>query len=284
MHFEANRRSIAKALSYRLLATLGTSLLVWYFTHKLALALFAGSADALGKLGLYYLHERIWDRVQAGKRERAPAVVWFTGLPGAGKTTIATQVAAELTARGIRVEHLDGHSIRHLFPTTGFSRDERNVHIKRIGHLASRLERHGVVVIASFVSPFEEARQFARALCKNFIEVHVATPLEECERRDPKGFYARARKGEIKDFTGVDSPYEAPKSPELRLDTRELSVEAATALVLARVLREGVRDAVYDSIRSSRLVRRGERPEERAPTAPLDDQSSRVSASAGSGS
>jgi adenylylsulfate kinase len=257
MHFEANRRSIAKALSYRLLATLGTSLLVWWFTHKVALALFAGSADALGKLGLYYLHERIWDRVRAGKRERQPAVIWFTGLPAAGKTTIATRVAAELTARGMKVEHLDGHSIRHLFPATGFSREERNVHIKRIGHLASRLERHGVVVIASFVSPFEEARLFARSLCKSFIEVHVATPLEECERRDPKGFYARARKGEIKDFTGVDSPYEAPKNPELCLDAGVLSVEAAADVVVARVLRDGVRETVYESIRSARLTRPG---------------------------
>jgi adenylylsulfate kinase len=263
MHFEANRRSIAKALSYRLLATLGTSLLVWYFTHKLALALFAGSADALGKLGLYYLHERIWDRVRAGKRERPPAVVWFTGLPGAGKTTIATRVATELAARGLKVEHLDGHSIRHLFPATGFSRDERNVHIKRIGYLASRLERHGVIVIASFVSPFEEARAFARSLCQNFIEVHVATPLAVCEMRDAnaKGLYQRARRGEIKDFTGIDSPYEEPKDPELRLDAAEISVDAASALVIARVLRDGVKETVYDSIRAARLPRAARGPE-----------------------
>jgi adenylylsulfate kinase len=236
MHFEATTRSIAKTVSYRLSATIVTAIVVRVITGSTSLALFAGGLDAVGKMVFYFLHERLWDRIGAGKRERRPAVVWFTGLSGAGKTTIATRVTAELQRRGLKVEHLDGDSVRHIFPSTGFTRKDRDEHIKRIGYLASRLESHGVVVVASFVSPFEAARTFARGLCKNFIEVHVATPLEECERRDPKGLYRRARSGEIKDFTGIDSPYEAPPDPEIRIDTRTTDPEAAAALVVARVV------------------------------------------------
>jgi adenylylsulfate kinase len=105
-----------------------------------------------------------------------------------------------------------------------------------MGYAASRLERQGVVVVASFVSPFAEARAFVRGLCSTFIEVHVATPLEECERRDPKGLYRRARSGELKDLTGIDSPYEEPRNPELRIDTREVSEDEAAALVVERIL------------------------------------------------
>lgn len=159
------------------------------------------------------------------------AVVWLTGLPSSGKSTIAGRLVAELRERGARVEHLDGDAIRELFPT-GFTRAEREAHVRRMGFLASRLEHHGVVVVASFVSPYAESRGFARQLCANFVEVHVATPIEECERRDVKGFYARARRGEITRFTGVDDPYEPPSHPELTIDTRYVSVDEASRRIL----------------------------------------------------
>ncbi len=168
-----------------------------------------------------------------------PAVIWFTGLSGSGKSTIANRVVEELRARGVAVEYLDGDAIRELFPSTGFSRSERDAHIRRVGFVASRLEAHGVSVVASLVSPYEESRAFVRKLCRNYIEVFVATPLEECEQRDVKGLYARARRGEIKQFTGIDDPYEPPARPELTIDTRRLSVEQSVALVLER-LRERV--------------------------------------------
>lgn len=164
-----------------------------------------------------------------------PAVLWFTGLSGSGKSTIASRVTAELRARGVRVEHLDGDTIRDIFPQTGFSRSEREAHVRRVGYLASRLERHGVVVIVSLISPYSEARQFVRELCANFIEVYVATPLPECERRDVKGLYQKARRGEIANFTGIDDPYEAPADPELIIDTTGVSVEQAAALVTRRI-------------------------------------------------
>jgi adenylylsulfate kinase len=163
------------------------------------------------------------------------SVVWFTGLSGAGKSTIARGVLAELERRAVRYEALDGDVIRDIFPATGFTQPERDAHIRRVGWLASRLEHHGVFVIASLVSPYEASRQFVRGLCHNFIEVYVATSLAECERRDVKGLYARARRGEIAHFTGIDDPYEPPGAPELTLDTAKLSVPESVDAVLERM-------------------------------------------------
>lgn len=163
------------------------------------------------------------------------AVVWFTGLSGSGKSTVAEWVAAELRRQGRPVEMLDGDAMRRVFPNTGFSKAERDAHIRRVGYLASRLEHHGVTVVASFVSPYRESRDFVRGLCRNFIEVHVSTPIEECERRDVKGLYAKARRGEIQEFTGVSDPYEPPVSAELVLDTSGMSVEDAGRQVLAAI-------------------------------------------------
>ena len=162
-----------------------------------------------------------------------PAVVWFTGLSGAGKSTLAQAVRDRLLAAGVRVEYLDGDSIRSVFPQTGYSRPERDAHVRRVGFLASRLEHHGVFVVCALISPYADSRDYVRGLCRRFVEVHVSTPLEECERRDAKGLYQRARRGEIANFTGVDDPYEPPAAPELRIDTREASVHEAADLVMS---------------------------------------------------
>jgi adenylylsulfate kinase len=140
-----------------------------------------------------------------------------------------------LRGRAWPVERLDGDSIRDIFPNTGFSKAERDAHIRRVGYLASKLEHNGVFVVASLVSPYRESRDFVRGLCRNFVEVHLATPLEECERRDVKGRYAKARRGEIRNFTGIDDPYEPPIAPELVIDTTSLSVEDVGERILARV-------------------------------------------------
>ncbi len=162
-------------------------------------------------------------------------VLWFTGLSGSGKSTIATRVHQELVRRGIEVEYIDGDALREVFPNTGFTRAEREEHLRRTGYMASRLAAHGVTVVASLVSPYRESRDFIRRLCPGFLEIWVSTPLEECERRDVKGLYARARRGEISNFTGIDDPYEPPERPELTLDTRVLSVDQGVATVLARI-------------------------------------------------
>lgn len=164
-----------------------------------------------------------------------PAVLWFTGLPGSGKSTLSDLVCLELEKRGVRYEHLDGDAIRAVFPQTGFSAEERKQHIRRVGFLAGLLEKHGVFVVVSLVSPYEDARAFARDLAKRFIEVYLSTPLETCEKRDPKGMYAKARKGLISHFTGVDDPYEPPTRPEVTIDTARVSAPDAVRRILERV-------------------------------------------------
>ncbi len=161
-----------------------------------------------------------------------PTVLWFTGLSGSGKSTISEVVYKLIKEEGYEVEHLDGDVIRDIFPKTGFSKEERNNHIKRVGFLASRLQAHKVFVIASFVSPYKEARDFVRELCEDFTEVYISTPYEECERRDVKGLYAKARAGEIKNFTGLDDPFEAPENPELEIDTTAISLDEAVKKVI----------------------------------------------------
>ncbi len=166
------------------------------------------------------------------EKKLKPAVLWFTGLSGSGKSTISEKVYPILKERGYRVEHLDGDAIRDIFPKTGFSKEERNAHIRRVGYLASRLQAHGVFVIGSFISPYKESREFVRNLCEDFVEIYISTPLEECERRDVKGLYEKAREGEITQFTGIDDPYETPENPELEIDTTNISVDEAVEMVI----------------------------------------------------
>ena len=166
-------------------------------------------------------------------------VLWFTGLPGAGKTTLANVVAPELERQGFLVDHLDGDIVRtHLSQDLGYSREDRNTNVSRIAWVASRLARAGAVVIVSAISPHAEARRRARAMIEPlapFVEVYVATPLDECARRDPKGHYAKAFAGELEGFTGVSAPYEAPAAPELRLDTTGVTPAESGAAVLERL-------------------------------------------------
>jgi adenylylsulfate kinase len=165
------------------------------------------------------------------------SVVWLTGLPGAGKSTIAGLVARQLEADGLPFDWLDGDVVRTgLCHDLGYSHEDRETSIGRIAWLASRLARVGAIVLVSAISPYAEARRRAREVVEEhapFFEVHVATPLEECIRRDPKGMYRRALAGEIPSFTGIGDPYEEPTAPDLRVDTTSLAPADAAALVLA---------------------------------------------------
>ena len=152
-------------------------------------------------------------------------VVWFTGLSGAGKSTLSDKVYKYLKEKNIKVELLDGDAIRHILPNIGFSKEERDNHIKRVGFLSSMLEKNDVTVVASFISPYKEARDFVRGLCAHFIEVYVKASLEACECRDVKGLYKKARSGQIQHFTGISDPYEAPQKPELVIETDKQTIE-----------------------------------------------------------
>lgn len=170
--------------------------------------------------------------------------VWFTGLSGTGKTTIAAIVGPELERRGGIVEYLDGDVVRtHLSKGLGFSKEDRDTNIERIGWVSSRFTRAGAWTLVSAISPYIETRAAARDMVEefgSFVEVFVDTPVEVCAERDVKGLYAKAFSGEIKEFTGVSDPYEAPESPEVHLLTTELSPEAAAAQVLAELEARGL--------------------------------------------
>jgi adenylyl-sulfate kinase len=174
------------------------------------------------------------------------ATVWFTGLPGAGKTTIATAVEARLIDAGRSAYRLDGDNLRHgLCSDLGFSKGDREINVGRVGEMALLFADAGTVALVALVSPYTDCRQKVRELHERdglpFLEVFVNTSAEECARRDPKGLYARANNGSLSGMTGVDAPYEEPRAPEVEL-TPEMDVDAAVALVLA-ALDERPRDS-----------------------------------------
>ena len=169
-------------------------------------------------------------------------MIWFTGLSGSGKSTVAMGVERELHAQGILCRILDGDNVRAgINNNLGFSAEDRIENIRRIAEIGKLFVQTGVVTLACFVSPTNDIRQMAREIVgkEDFLEVYISTPIEECERRDVKGLYARARKGEVKNFTGISAPFEAPVSPDIAIDTSKIpleeSVRTLTELIIKRV-------------------------------------------------
>jgi adenylylsulfate kinase len=161
-------------------------------------------------------------------------VLWLTGLSGAGKSTIAAKLGPALAERGHRVELLDGDEVRtNLCQGLGFSREDRDTNIARIGYVAGKLAKHGVAVLVAAISPYRQARDKVRAEVDTFVEVHVAAPVSTCAERDVKGLYAKALSGEITHFTGVSDPYEPPLAPEIVLHTEAETVDESVEQVIA---------------------------------------------------
>jgi adenylylsulfate kinase len=159
--------------------------------------------------------------------------LWMTGLSGAGKTTIAVALEKELRTRGVRVERLDGDTVREgLTRDLGFSKEDRDKNIERVTFVAKLLSRNGVGVLCSFISPYREARETVRQQTTNFIEVYISAPLQVCADRDVKGMYAKAFAGQIKNFTGIDDPYEPPVNPDINVPTHEETLEDSVARII----------------------------------------------------
>jgi adenylylsulfate kinase len=231
MYKETNLRSIIKGVSWRFIATGTTVIIVYIFFGRLDLALAAGLIESVLKIGLYWGHERIWHKVRWGRKRIEPFNLWFTGLPLSGKTTIANKVYEELDKLQIPLERIDAKDIRELIPNVGYSRDERNRHLKRVGHLVKTLQNNSISTVASFVSPYKESRKALREMVKNNIVIYIKADIETCKQRDTNGLYEKALSGECKNFTGISDVYEEPEHAELVIDTDKLSIEQSVETI-----------------------------------------------------
>ena len=256
---DSRKRHLAKTVTWRIVGTIDTVLLAWIISGNPFTGFKIGAAEVITKMILYYFHERTWYKINFGldrREERKmrmarsesiskniikeqfkidldqrktllgqnPKLIWFTGLSGSGKSTLANVLEAELHKSGFKTYALDGDNIRHgLSADLTFTEADRVENIRRIGEVAKLFLDSGIIVLCSFISPFEKDREFVRKLVgnDNFIEVFMDCPLEVCETRDKKGLYKKARNGEIKNFTGISSPFETPKNPSLTIKSSE---------------------------------------------------------------
>ena len=256
-------RHLAKTITWRVIGTIDTMILAWVISGDPSTGLKIGAAEVVTKMVLYYFHERTWykinfglDRRQERKSRQAradnvsenivhqnfkidsdqrrsllnqrPLLVWFTGLSGSGKSTMANLLESELHASGYKTYILDGDNIRGgLCNDLSFTEEDRIENIRRIGEVSKLFLDSGIIVLCAFVSPFAKDRDLVKTLVgrENFIEVFVDCPLEECERRDVKGLYKKAREGKIKNFTGIDSPFEKPEMADIILKTAEVDAK-----------------------------------------------------------
>jgi len=189
---------------------------------------------------IYPVFDRIYDRkVKEEILRQSAKVIWFTGLSGSGKTTLASNLEKELFFRRYFCQVLDGDNIRSgINNNLGFSKEDRLENIRRIAEVSKLLLNTGMITICSFISPTEEIREMARNIIgeNDFIEIYLSPPLEVCEQRDTKGLYKKARAGEIKDFTGISSPFEAPKHPDLEIDTSVVAIKDAVDMIFKTIM------------------------------------------------
>lgn len=241
MYKDTNKRSIAKGISWRAVATTTTVIIVYVFFGRLDLAIAAGIIETILKVGLYWAHERAWFKINWGRKKIEPFNLWFTGLPLSGKTTIANEVYKELEKLHIPIERLDSKDMRDLIPNIGFTREDRNRHMHRVGHLIKTLQNNSISTVASFVSPYRESRKAIREMVKNNIVVYVKADIETCKKRDKSDKYEKALKGEYQNFTGVNDVYEEPTHAEIIIDTDNQSLEEATQIIVKYIKKEYIK-------------------------------------------
>jgi len=241
MYKETNRRSIVKGISWRVLATTTTIIIVYVFFGRLDLAIAAGMIETVLKVVLYWAHERAWFKIRWGKKRVEPFNLWFTGLPLSGKTTIADRVYEELKKLDIPLERLDSKDIRDVVPDVGFSREDRNRHMHRVGHLVKTLQKNSVSTVCSFVSPYRESRKAIRVMVTNNVVVYLKSDVETCKKRDYKDVYEKALSGELKNFSGVNDIYEEPQRAEIVIDVRETSIEESVKQIVKHIKKKYIK-------------------------------------------
>ncbi len=241
MYKETNTRSIVKGISWRIVATTTTIIIVYVFFGRLDLAIAAGLIETVLKVALYWGHEKVWQNIHWGKKKIEPFNLWFTGLPLSGKTTIADKVYEELEKLHIPIERIDSKDIRELVPNIGYTREDRNRHMIRIAHLIKTLQKNSISTVASFVSPYRESRKAIREMVKNNIVVYVKADIETCKQRDYKGVYEKALKGELQNFSGINDIYEEPQRAEIVIDTDSMSADEAAAYIVKYVKKHYVK-------------------------------------------
>ena len=241
MYKETNQRSIVKGISWRVIATTTTIAIIYFFFDRLDLAIAAGMIETVLKVGLYWAHERAWFKVRWGRKKIEPFNIWFTGLSISGKTTIADLVYKELEKIQIPLERIDAKDIRDLIPSIGFTREDRNRHMYRIGHLIKTLQKNSISTVSSFISPYRESRKAIRKMVKNNVVVYLKSDVETCMKRDYKGVYAKALSGEYQHFAGVNDVYEEPQHAEIIIDTRVVSAEEASKIIVKYIKKHYVK-------------------------------------------
>jgi len=241
MFKETNQRSITKGITWRIVATTTTVIIVYIFFGRLDLAIATGLIESVLKVGLYWAHERLWHKLRWGQKRIEPFNLWFTGLPQAGKTTIADMVYKKLEKLHIPIERIDSKDIRDLIPNIGYTRKERNSHMYRIAHLIKTLQNNSISTVASFVSPYRESRKKVRNMVKNNIMVYVKADVETCKVRDTMGKYKKALSGEYQNFTGVSDVYEEPQHAEIVIDTDVMNLDESVEEIVKYVKRHYIK-------------------------------------------
>ncbi len=223
---------MTKSVIYRIYSFVVTFVVSFLLTGNIKLSIMLGLVENIVKILTYYWFDIVWDKLT--KKKYRTSMLFFTGLSCSGKTTIAKEVLTRLKEGGHAAMLLDGDEIREIFKNYGFDKAARIRHNQDVGKMAVYLQSQGIIPVVSLISPYAEARDYVRSISKDFTEIYVNTPLSICEQRDVKGLYAKARSGEIKDFTGVHdtAPYEIPLNPEIIVDTQKFNVEDCAKQIL----------------------------------------------------